>query len=146
MNPTANNFPQIYQFSGYLIEYINFREICQGGPEVGNLIINSKNIFPKLEFGGPLYFHNSIIYVPKFVKHGFILVEIDLVKKKIKQISDVEPLILIKDIEENIIKYFNDIECRNIIKINLNLYENIKKRTTCEKVISILKSLLLRKT
>lgn len=136
MNPSANNFPQLYQFPEYSMEYINFREICQGGPEVGNLIVNSNNFFPKLEFGGPLYFYNSMIYIPQFVKHGFILVEIDIINKSIKQISEFESLILIKEVKDNIIYYFNDYECQNMVKIELKLYNSRNKKTTFEKITS----------
>ena len=51
------------------VRYSNLMEVSQGGPEIGNILINGKKIDGR--FGGPILYDNGYLYVPAYVKKFF---------------------------------------------------------------------------
>lgn len=104
------------QIGKYKITYFHLTEICQGGPEVGNLAINNNQI--KGRYGGPFVFKENDIYIPAYFnslfKSGFKLARINLVSLKVEYLSNIKPLIFLDKIVENRIYFFKDINKDNM--------------------------------
>lgn len=106
-------FPHVYEYDGHLIKYISTYEINQGGPEVGNILIDNKNLFSRYYFGGPLLFDSHFIYAPvlfqSFLNSGFKVAEINLDNNELKILGIKEKLILIEKIENSFLYYYTDL-------------------------------------
>jgi hypothetical protein len=119
------NFDIKKEYKKHSISYFNLREIVQGGPEVGNLMIDNTPISSNYRFGGPMLFYKNFIYVPlfvkKFCKAGFVLSKVNIETHKIDFISSIENIIFldIVDEENKKIYYFKDLyeEKRTHIKL-----------------------------
>ncbi|MEM6719247.1 MAG: hypothetical protein AAF611_08045 [Bacteroidota bacterium] len=119
------NFDIKKDYKKYSISYINLKEIVQGGPEVGNLMIDDILINTHYRFGGPMLFHLNSIYIPlfvkKFCKSGFILAKVNLKTHKIDFISTIKDIIFLDSIDEenHKIYYYEDLheQKRNHIEL-----------------------------
>jgi len=115
-----SDYKETYHYNEYEIKYDNIVEMCQGGPEIGNLLINGKNCFPTNFFGGPLLIEKGMIYLPVFYRSwlssGFKLGVINLNNFSLKLFGKKENLILIEKIDGNYLYYFIDLS-RNFIAV-----------------------------
>lgn len=93
------------------IRYFNLMEISQGGPEVGNITLNGKQLAGR--FGGPLQIKGVYIYIPEYIKKffgaGFKLARINSETNKVKYLSNTKDLIFLEKIEGNKIYFFEDL-------------------------------------
>jgi hypothetical protein len=99
---------------GYDVEYRGLMELCQGGPEVGDLFVNGRHIGGDSRFGGPLIHHAGAIYVPVFTKSffssGFTLARVELASGKVSLIGKRRNLIYLDRIENGIVYYYTDMQ------------------------------------
>jgi hypothetical protein len=99
-------------FGSHKLKYINLTEITQGGPEVGNIIIDNKDIRP-LFFGGPAINFNNFLYLPLFDKsffnRGFKIGQIDLETLEVTAFGKNKNFIFLDKIENDVIYYFEDL-------------------------------------
>ena len=96
------------------IKYSDLTEICQGGPLVGNLIVNGQKVFCDKRFGGPLLYHENLVFIPMFIRKfcisGFMLSIIELNTMRLSTIKDIYDLIYLDSINENGILFYKDID------------------------------------
>lgn len=121
------------QYDKWHIKYSKLTEICQGGPLVGNLIINGQNVFSDKSFGGPLLYFDNIVIVPMFTHKifvsGFKLSIIELGTMRLRLEKGIYDLIYLDRIEENRILFYQDmnrnkLHTKSIDSIRLNFSEN----------------------
>lgn len=97
----------------HTLVYYNLMEICQGGPEVGNIKIDGKAMFLDQLFGGPSMFFDEKIYIPVFERgflfSGFKLCIIDLTTFKRHIIGKRSSIIFIDKVQDGTIYYYKDI-------------------------------------
>ena len=102
--------------NGYSIFYQNLMEICQGGPEVGEISING-DLLAGYRFGGPLITDEGAIYAPlfkrKFLRTGFVLAKINLATRNVEELSKIMPLIYLSRIEGDRVYYFTNLDGQN---------------------------------
>lgn len=114
-NDTPINFQDHFNLNAVNIDYINLMEINQGSPLVGNFLINKKNIFKNIFFGGPFLYdnENDLIYIPVFIRKfcvvGFRLSRIDLKNNSISYLGKLEPLFFLKEIKDSKIYFYRDV-------------------------------------
>lgn len=106
------------------IKYSNLTEICQGGPLVGNLIINGQKVFKNKFFGGPLlYFENSVfipMFIHKFCISGFMLSVIELNSMQLRLVKGIYDLVYLDSLDENKILFYQDITRNKLHKKKIN--------------------------
>lgn len=107
----------------YHIKYHSFIEITQGGPEVGVLSINDKDVLNK-RFGGPILFDSEKLYAPCFVRTffsiGFKLYEICLETLETKEVSSkIYPMIDLIDINQKEISFYKSFYTNDIITLRI---------------------------
>lgn len=111
---TPLNFSKDIQQDRWHIQYSDLIEICQGGPLVGNLIINGKKVFNDKYFGGPLLYHDNLVFIPLFVRKfcvsGFKLSIIELDSMRMVLVNGIFDLIYIDSINGNEILFYIDID------------------------------------
>ncbi len=113
-----NKYDNPVEFSSKLIlnkicvEYIDLHEVCQGGPQVGTLLVNGKIVLEKC--GGPLLFTGGNIYVPtlvrRFLRVGFKLAIIDVSTLSVNVIGKIRDLIYLDRVEHDKIYFFTDLD------------------------------------
>ncbi|MBL7973894.1 MAG: hypothetical protein JNJ85_03215 [Candidatus Kapabacteria bacterium] len=126
MIQTPINYKDIIHFNGYTLEYFNSTEICQGGPVVGNIIIN--NIHHDEYFGGPAIFNDGYLYIPMLVNRfllgrGFKLIRINLNTQIPETLIKFKYLIYLDHITNNRVYYYEDIN-----KTKLTYYDFTKNQ------------------
>ena len=93
------------------VHYSQLMEVSQGGPEIGNIIINNKEI-EKFKFGGPLIFQNKFIYIPIYIKKffysGFKIARINVETFNIVQFGKIKDLIFLEKIDKNRLVYYEN--------------------------------------
>ena len=119
------NFINKFSYPNGNLKYINMVEICQGGPEIGNLEINGEVLFPKYQFGGPAIIDGYYLYIPKVKRSilkgtGFILVSINLKNRQELELTKKYDLILLKEKKDNKLIWFSDLENKNRINTELD--------------------------
>lgn len=111
---TPLNFSKDIQQDRWHIQYSDLIEICQGGPLVGNLIINGKKVFNDKYFGGPLLCHDNLVFIPLFVRKfcvsGFKLSIIELDSMRMVLVNGIFDLIYIDSINGNEILFYKDVD------------------------------------
>ncbi|QEC75904.1 hypothetical protein [Mucilaginibacter ginsenosidivorax] len=125
-NQTPWDFDEAIQIEGYKIKYENLREIGQGAPIIGNLLINGKQM-PGYGFGGPLIYQNCNLYIPVYIKEssfgwGFKLAVIDLKNLSIRIFGERNHVLHLDKIENGRIYYFISWD-----KVTYNYYEGVVK-------------------
>jgi hypothetical protein len=125
-NQTPWDFDEAMQIEGYKIKYENLREIGQGAPLIGDLLINGKQM-PGYGFGGPLIYKNCNLYIPAYVKAssfgwGFKLGVIDLKNLSIRIFGERNHVLHLDKIENDRIYYFSSWD-----KVKYNYYEGVVK-------------------
>lgn len=119
MNEGPINYTTEKQIANYYIKYFDLKEICQGGPEVGKVSINNKDILCKYDFGGPFYINGEFVYNTIFKRSifgsGFILSRIKMSTLEIEELGKKEELIFLKSVNFNSIEYYVDLD-KNEIK------------------------------
>ena len=120
MNEHPTSF-QIEKSAGECsVSYQNLMEICQGGPEVGEMSINGSPI-KGCRFGGPFIINGEMIYAPlfkrKFLKSGFVLARINLKTQAVEELSKLLPLIYLSRVEGDQICYFTDLNGQNEVSL-----------------------------
>jgi hypothetical protein len=99
-------------FDTYKLKYFNLKEVCQGGPEIGNIIING-DVFSSSFFGGPVLNDGVILYIPIFVKRfftsGFKICKINMETLKNETIGETKNIVYLDKIENGIIYFFEDL-------------------------------------
>lgn len=119
--PTPWSLQLRYAMDGHSIEYRNVMELCQGGPEVGNLFVDGKPVSPEARFGGPLLVDDLKVYLPVFDKSffysGFRLAQVDLLSGSVDRLGKRKKLIFLDRITDGVIYYFTDME-----KVSLEAY------------------------
>lgn len=89
-------------------------EICQGAPLVGNLIINEQKVFCDKCFGGPLLYHENLVFIPMFIRRfcvsGFMLSVIELNYMRLIRVKGIYDLVYLDSINENEILFYKDID------------------------------------
>jgi len=111
------DFDTVVKLEGFEIEYKNLHEIGQGGPIVGDLHINRRQLY-KESFGGPLIYQNSFLYIPIYVKEpfygwGFKLGIIDLRTLALMIFGEKKPVLHLDKIDDNRLYYFTSWDKRN---------------------------------
>ncbi|PQJ78758.1 hypothetical protein [Polaribacter porphyrae] len=93
------------------VNYLRLMELSQGGPEIGSIMINNKEI-EKFKFGGPLIFQDKFIYVPIYIKKlfysGFKIAIINVETFNIVQLGKIKDLIFLEKIEKNKVIYYEN--------------------------------------
>lgn len=112
-----NEFEDPIQFKvkkrvkGVEIEFLDLMEISQGGPEIGDILINGGKVQGK--YGGPFLCRDKYIYVPAYFKKifgtGFKLARINTNTLKVEYLSKIKDLIFLDKIEGDRIYYYKDI-------------------------------------
>src|ERR1035441_4654712 len=92
------DFRESYSFAGHDFKYTRLNELCQGGPEVGHVVIDNVEI-PKLRFGGPPVLFGTLVFLPNYDKGGFRVASIDLNTRKTKVYTKHYPLVLIRSVD-----------------------------------------------
>jgi|ERR1041385_2904382 hypothetical protein len=112
MEILPTDFLDTYEVEGHTVKYTNFIEIVQGGPEVATLSIDGKSIGAKDYFGGPPFFHQGKMFVPRLKKallgRYFKTCVIDLKNLSMKEIGDKEDLVLISKVDETSVYFFRE--------------------------------------
>ena len=111
-----------YQFIGDYnvnekrISYFAKRELGQGGPIIGSILIDGEEVSDGLkaaEFGGPFTVHQDCIIAPMLTLSLFSLVKIDVNTGRIISKAAIrERLILIESVIANTVFYYCDLENR----------------------------------
>ncbi|WP_143165112.1 hypothetical protein [Chryseolinea serpens] len=119
------NFPDKYAVEGHTVQYSNFIEIVQGGPEVANLIIDGKMLGGKEDyFGGPPVFFKNYMFVPllkkSFLRRYFKICVINLTHPSIAEIGDKEVLVLLSRVDETTVFFFEDLSNTKLKSIRWN--------------------------
>ena len=120
------NFPSQYKFNDIIVEYKDFKELGQGGPEIAKLFINKEPFLENKKFSGPLLYEEqkNRIILPVlhqgFCYKAFKFMIIDLKTKEYKVINKKEKLILLKGIDDrgNIL-YFNNLENSDLRQVKI---------------------------
>lgn len=111
MFETPINFKTKIIKENFVLEYINLTEICQGGPEVGNIVVNDQKF--ENYFGGPILYNAECIYIPAYLRKGFgykfKLSKISLSNLNIKYIGSFRNLIYLEKIENNQVFFYEDV-------------------------------------
>lgn len=106
------------------IKYSELTEICQGGPLVGNLIVNEQKVFSDKSFGGPLLYFNNIVIIPMFIRKfcvtGFMLSAIELSTMRLKLAKGIYDLIYLDSIEKNEILFYQDKNRNKLSKLSID--------------------------
>lgn len=122
------NFLSEYDINGHKIKYVNFRELGQGGPEVGRIEING-NLYGKSEYGGPLLQENDKVYIPLLRGRSFTLTCIDLNTLESKIYNEVTSnILLLKAIEDNVIYFYNKLNNENLMSYDLSKTKKQKRK------------------
>jgi len=91
--------------------YSDLMELCQGGPEVGDVTIDNVKIQGR--YGGPVLFDEKYIYIPvyerSFFSSGFKLARVKKTDKSIQIFGKIKNLIYLSNIEDNKIYFFEDV-------------------------------------
>lgn len=107
------NFIIDKRIDNYQIKYVNLREVSQGGPEIGHLMINEVK-FSSFLFGGPFFYEKNKIYLPLYINNffssGFKLAVIDLITQKVNVLSNLKNLIFLDKIENSKIYFYEDMK------------------------------------
>lgn len=97
--------------NGHRVKYIDLKEVCQGGPEIGCLLINETQLSSSL-FGGPFLCQENKIYLPMYINNflssGFKLVTIDLITHEQIILSGLKKMIYLDKIENGIVYFYED--------------------------------------
>jgi hypothetical protein len=114
MQISPANFLTKYSEGGHSIQYSDFTEITEGGPEVGLVLIDGRNLGPKGNyFGGPPIFLKNYLFIPQLIKSSlgkhFKLCVVDLNDCSIREIGEKEELILLSKVNDNSVFFFKDI-------------------------------------
>lgn len=110
-----------YQFvgnftaAGVAVDYVETRELGQGGPAIGYLRLAGRWVLDeagqRAEFGGPLLVQGASLLAPLLRGFDFELARLDLPTGRIVATSAVrEKLILPASAEGNTVFYYNDLE------------------------------------
>lgn len=122
---TPKNFSKDIKQDNWHIQYSNLIEICQGGPLVGNLIINGKKVFDDKYFGGPPLYHDNLVFIPLFIRKfcvsGFKLSIIELNSMRLVLVNGIFDLIYIDSINESEILFYID---KDRTKLHRQLIDN----------------------
>lgn len=117
---TPINFDLVKRTQNAQIEYVSLRELCQGGPEIGDLLINKKPI-KDYQFGGPSLITEKYVYAPayvrKWLKSGFVLMRINIENLELNALTGIEPLIHLVDVDLQGISYFNSLDQGNRLQL-----------------------------
>jgi hypothetical protein len=110
--------------NGKEITYTELMEICQGGPEIGDLNIDGVKI-ENYRFGGPLLFDNDNLFIPVYIKKifstGFKIAKINLKTLEIEIFGKMKDIIFLDKIENKKIAFFEDIEKNTKHEMSINL-------------------------
>jgi hypothetical protein len=125
MQISPANFLTKYSQGGHSIQYSDFTEITEGGPEVGLVSIDGKSLGPKGNyFGGPPVFFKNYLFIPQLMKSPsrryFRLSVVDLSDCSIKEIGENEELILLSKVNDNSVFFFKDIPNGKLNSIRWN--------------------------
>ena len=111
---TPWGFTKDIQQDNWHIQYTNLNEICQGGPLVGNLIVNGQKVFCDKRFGGPLLYHENLVFIPMYIRKfcisGFMISVIELNSMRLIRVKDIYDLVYLDSINENEILFYKDID------------------------------------
>jgi hypothetical protein len=127
MKITPFNNNSLYIYKEIFVEFYNFKEIGQGGPEVCKIKINSFPKYQEFNFSLPFLSINEILIIPVFIRNKFDLCKIDFEKNTLEVVKLREDLILLKNYQNGEIIYFIDLENNIERKLNLDIF--IKKNT-----------------
>lgn len=122
------NYPSKYEVQDNVLEYREIKEMSQGGPEIGKLLLNGQPVLEDNFFGGPLIVQESLdkVVVPildrGFFGNKFKIAIIDLITKECKVLDKKENLILLKSVnEEGVISYYNDLNNTSLKTVKFQL-------------------------
>jgi hypothetical protein len=102
-NPLS--FIDIKKYDNHYVEITNQVEICQGGPVIGDLVIDGRKL-ENLQFGGPIWLTKKGIVAPiverGFFYSGFRLSLIDYKSGIVKKIGSRHDIVWIVKCEDDI--------------------------------------------
>ena len=101
---------QTHVVDGSTVRYLDLKEICQGGPEIGTLEINGVEVEWANPFGGPMVIQDGFVFLPEFTRGffraGFRLARIRVSDLSVSTFGKVEPLLIIERIEPDAVAYY----------------------------------------
>ena len=133
---TANsptNFLTDVTVENVTIEYCCLREICQGGPVVGNIKINGRQFPREYDFGGPLIIKQSeSIFIPlyDFKRPGFALCLINVNDFSLKTLTPLQKVIWISHLDGDLLYFYEDLSRTKLAWVNIisgELHANVIK-------------------
>lgn len=95
------------EINGHAIELCGYFEICQGGPEACDLLVDRRPVDGRFD-PSPLPFLGNML-IPKrrisFFKSGYVLTMIDLKTVKEKRLSRIIPYMRLIKVEDGVVEY-----------------------------------------
>lgn len=124
MKETPFQVQPVRYINGVEIELQNIMELSQGGPEVGQLVINGKVVSGKERFGTPVVVSENSVFAPifkrGFLSSGFKIARIDLKSGQFEIISKMYPLIYLIEVAQKKLRFGVDVDCSKIMEISLD--------------------------
>ncbi|MHA6770127.1 hypothetical protein [Sphingobium ummariense] len=95
------------EINGYAIELCGYSEICQGGPEACDLLVDRRPIEGRFDPSPLAYSGNMLIPKRKIslLKSGYVLTMIDLRSLKETRLSKVMPYMKLIKVQDGIVEY-----------------------------------------
>lgn len=113
INDNPVDFRFELEFPNAKVVFLELMEICQGGPVVGFLNINGRQVSYSERFGGPVLYEDGYIYAPLFIRKffvaGFKLCRIKIASLEIEYLSNIQDLFYLDRIDGNRIYFFEDV-------------------------------------
>lgn len=114
---TPVDFPEKYEINGHEIIYQNIMEIAQGGPLVGKLVIDSRQVGYNLLFGGPFLIEHDKLYAPLFIRKfcisGFKLCRINLNTLEYTLTKQIKDVIYLSHIDNGKVFFYENVNQEN---------------------------------
>lgn len=132
-------FPNEYLSpSGVKLSYKYIIEVCQGGPEVGNLQIGD-SLLKGYWFGGPLLFWNNFVVVPLFERPKFRIALVNIDTLQVTGIVGQFDVLVLSEVNDNVLSFYSDLfysemkhvdflNCETVeLEPNMSLWEGLKQ-------------------
>lgn len=98
--------------NGISVRYRNEREVCQGGPVLGNVYVNGRSVFDNHECGGPALVKGTKVYVPVYIrgfwKSGFKVGEVDVITLQERLLGEKENYIHLSDVRDCVVTFYTN--------------------------------------
>jgi len=111
------------ELPSFTLEYRDFMEICQGGPEVGDVYINETKV-KGYSFGGPFLIHEHHIILPAYIErrfksNKFKLAFINTITLQAVVEGDFHNIIFPFKLEDNVVHCYTDLNGKTSTTISM---------------------------